>query len=251
MRAREGKTGVKPPSLKGVVLRSLIGATSSKDLSPWPSVNRSTVVTWPSATKADAPWAVGTEGWWGRRTANASESSKDSRCQTTTSFTGRNYSFYQNLKVCRVRLSSSLLSWNLHTFHIKNETCHPPSSKTILPPPSKDGVLCSAFRGAGLHQHYCARCRLPLRGQGGRRAGILGRESQWNQSVSNPAFRPCEDPPLTNPAPQTLTRQARSCSSFWDAESRSFPDSGPLTEKELLLQRQALLIKEVRCKKRY
>ena len=188
MRAREGKTGVKPPSLKGVVLRSLIGATSSNDLSPWPSVNRSTVVTWPSATKADAPWAVGTEGWWGRRTANASESSKDSRCQTTTSFTGRNYSFYQNLKVCRVRLSSSLLSWNLHTFHIKNETCHPPSSKTILPPPSKDGVLCSAFRGAGLHQHYCACVVFPSAARvGGVLESLAVKASETSQYQTQPS----------------------------------------------------------------
>ena len=98
------------------------------------------------------------EGWWGRRTVNASESSRDSRCQTTTSFTGRNYCFYQNLEVCRVRLSSSLLSWNLHTFHLKNETCHPQSSKTMLPPPNKDGVLCSAFLGAGATPRYCTWC---------------------------------------------------------------------------------------------
>ena len=102
----------------------------------------------------------------------------------------------------------------------------------MLPPPNKDGVCCSAFLGeratpAPLHPMSC----LPLHGQVGRRAAVLGSESQWNQPVSNPSFRPCG----------TLTRQAWSCSSFWDAESWSFPDSGPLTEKALLLQRQELL----------
>lgn len=149
-----------------------------------------------------------------RRTVNASESSKDSRCQTTTWIYRKELLFLPEFRSLQGETFIQPSVLKSAYFSYKKQTCHPQSSKTMLPPPNKDGVLCSAFLGAGatplLHLMSC----LPLCGQAGSALESLAVKASETKSVSNPSFRPCEDPPQPTHPQAALTCPGLGYSSF-------------------------------------